>query len=88
MSKIVIAKYLYNGETFEILVDSEKAYEFISGKIQDPLSALESEDIFKNANKGDRQSKEAIQKAFGTQDIATIAAKILKNGNVPITTEQ
>ncbi|MEM3781417.1 MAG: ribosome assembly factor SBDS [Candidatus Micrarchaeaceae archaeon] len=88
MSKTVIAKYTYNGEPFEILVDSDKAYEFVSGKIQDPLSALESEEIFKNASKGDRQSREAIQKAFGTQDIAVIAAKILKSGSVPITTEQ
>lgn len=88
MSKVVIAKYSYNGESFEILVDSEKAYDFITGKLKDPLSALESDEIFKDANKGDRQSREAIQKAFGTQDLAQIVTKILKNGNVPITTEQ
>ncbi|MGC8547535.1 MAG: ribosome assembly factor SBDS [Candidatus Micrarchaeia archaeon] len=88
MSKTVIARYTSGGETFEIFVDSDKAYDFIQGKITDPLSALEVEEVFKNANKGDRQSKEAIQKAFGTQDIAAIAAKILKSGNVPLTTEQ
>ncbi len=88
MSKTVIAKYSFGGENFEIFVDSDKAYDFINGKIKDPLSALQVEEIFKDANKGDRQNKEALQKAFGTQDLATIVAKILKNGNVPITTEQ
>jgi ribosome maturation protein SDO1 len=88
MSKTVIAKYVQGGETFEILVDSDKAYDFITGKIKDPLAALEADDIFKDANKGDRQSREAIMKAFGTQDLASIVAKILKNGNVPLTTEQ
>ncbi|MGC8676343.1 MAG: ribosome assembly factor SBDS [Candidatus Micrarchaeia archaeon] len=88
MSKTVVAKYARGGETFEIFVDSDKAYDFISGKIKDPLSALEAEDIFKDANKGDRQSKEAIEKAFGTQDLVAIVTKILKEGNVPLTTEQ
>ena len=87
-SKKVIAKYSVNGEEFEIFVDADLAYEYITGKISDPLSALEVDEIFKDANKGERQSKEKIEKAFNTTDIAKIVAIILKNGNVPITTEQ
>jgi ribosome maturation protein SDO1 len=88
MSKTVIAKYTSAGENFEIFVDSDKAYEFITGKIQDPLSVLEVEDVFKDANKGDRQSQEKLKKVFNTEDIGKIAAIILKNGSVPLTTEQ
>jgi ribosome maturation protein SDO1 len=88
MSKTVIAKYTSAGENFEIFVDSDKAYEFITGKIQDPLSVLEVEDVFKDANKGDRQSQDKLKKVFNTEDIGKIAAIILKNGSVPLTTEQ
>jgi ribosome maturation protein SDO1 len=88
MSKTVIAKYIVAGETFEIFVDSDKAYDYITGKLQDPLSALEVEDIFKDANKGDRQSQDKLKKAFNTEDLGKIAGVILKNGNVPLTTEQ
>jgi ribosome maturation protein SDO1 len=87
-SKKVIAKYSVGGEEFEIFVDADLAYEYITGKRSDPLSALEVDEIFKDANKGERQSKEKIEKAFNTTDLATIVSIILKNGNVPITTEQ
>ena len=88
MSKTVIAKYSVAGETFEIFVDADKAYDFITGKISNPLTALEVEEVFKDANKGDRQSQDKVSKAFGTEDLATIVATILKHGNVPLTTEQ
>jgi ribosome maturation protein SDO1 len=88
MSKTVIAKYTSGGENFEIFVDSDKAYDFITGKIQDPLSVLEVEDIFKDANKGDRQSQDKLKKVFSTEDLGKITAIILKNGMVPLTTEQ
>jgi len=87
-SKKVIAKYSVNGEEFEIFVNAELAYEYITGKRSDPLSVLEVDEIFKDANKGERQSREKIEKAFNTTDLAKIVAIILKNGNVPITTEQ
>ena len=88
MSKTVIAKYSTNGEEFEIFIDSDMAYEYITGKRKDPLSVLEAEEIFKNANKGERQSQEKIKKIFGTEDLAKIVDTILKKGDVPITTEQ
>ncbi len=87
-SKTVIAKYSANGEEFELFVNSDLAYEYITGKRTDPLSVLEADDIFKDANKGERQSQEKIKKIFGTTDIKAVAEIILKKGNVPVTTEQ
>jgi ribosome maturation protein SDO1 len=87
-SKTIIAKYTLNGDEFEILVNSDEAYDIITGKKQDPMAALEAEEVFKDANKGERQGAEKIRKAFGTEDIRKIAEIILKKGNVPITTEQ
>ncbi|MGC8586690.1 MAG: ribosome assembly factor SBDS [Candidatus Micrarchaeia archaeon] len=88
MSKAVIAKYSVSGENFEILVDSDLAYEYITGKRSDPLSVLEADEVFKDANKGERQNQEKLKKAFNTTDLAKIVDIILKKGNVPITTEQ
>ena len=88
MSKTVIAKYSVNGDEFEIFVDSDSAYAYMTGKSTNPMAALQVEEIFEDANKGKRQSKEKIRKAFNTEDMAKIVEVILKKGNVPVTTEQ
>ncbi|HUY70281.1 MAG TPA: ribosome assembly factor SBDS [Candidatus Baltobacteraceae bacterium] len=86
--KTVIAKIKRNGDEFEIFVNSDLAYEYITGKRSDPMVVLEVEEVFKDARKGDRPAEDKIKKAFGTTDIAKIAEIILKQGEVPITTEQ
>jgi ribosome maturation protein SDO1 len=88
MEKTNIVRYKKNGENFELLVNAEMAYEYVTGKRQDPLSVLEIEEVFKDAKKGERQSEEKIKKAFGTTEISKVAEFILKNADVPITTEQ
>ncbi|MCL4389523.1 ribosome assembly factor SBDS [Candidatus Marsarchaeota archaeon] len=87
-SKMVIAKYERGGLTFEILVNSDLAFDYVNGKGTDPLKVVEAEEIFKDARKGERQSPEKIQKVFGTTDLGKVIDTILKHGNVPITTEQ
>ncbi|MDE1856728.1 MAG: ribosome assembly factor SBDS [Candidatus Micrarchaeota archaeon] len=87
-NKLVVAKYSKNGDEFEIFINADLAYEFITGKRSDPLSVLEAEEVFKDARKGERQKEDKIMKVFGTTDIAKVAEIILKNGDVPITTEQ
>ncbi len=86
--KSVIVKLNRGGEEFEIFVDSELAYEYVTGKRSDPMSVLEVEEIFKDARKGERQSEEKIKKIFGTNDIAKVVEYILKNAEIPLTTEQ
>lgn len=86
-SKQIIVRYTQDKETFEIVVDSEMAYEYLSGKRNDPMSIMESDEIWKDAKKGIAQSQEKIRKAFGTTDIAIVADRILKKGDVPLTTE-
>ncbi len=88
MSKTVIAKYFHMGEEFEIFVDSDLAYDYITGKIKDPMKVIQAEEIFKDANKGERQSQDKVKKVFNTVDITQVVDIILKKGQVPITTEQ
>jgi len=87
-SKTVIVKLHKDGNEFEIFVNADLAYEYITGKRSDPLTVLEAEDIFKDARKGERQSDDKIKKAFGTTELAKVADMMLKSGDVPITTEQ
>lgn len=87
-SKTVIAKIKRNGDEFEIFVNSDLAYEYMTGKRSDPMVVLEAEEVFKDARKGERHTEDKVKKAFGTTDIAKIADIILKQGEVPITTEQ
>ncbi len=88
MSKVVIAKYSHGNDDFEILVDADLAYEYMTGKRSDPLSVLETEEVFKDAKKGEKQSDGKISAAFGTSDLAKVVDIILKKGHVPITSEQ
>lgn len=87
-SKTVIVKLRREGNEFEIFVNSDLAYEYITGKRSDALTVLEVEEIFKDAKKGERQSDDKLKKAFGTTEVSKIAEIMLKNGEVPITTEQ
>jgi rRNA metabolism protein, SBDS family len=86
--KLFIAKYNVQGESFEVFIDPNKAYEFITGKRSDPLAVVESEDIFKDARKGEHQKEEKVRKVFGTTEPAKVIKTILEKGDVPITTEQ
>ncbi len=86
--KTVIVKLRKGGEEFELIVDADMAYEYVTGKRTDPLSVLQVEEVFKDARKNERQSEEKVKKVFGFTDIAKLADAILKEGDVPITTEQ
>jgi len=84
----VIARITKAGMTFEILVDPDKALEFRRGKEMDIDAILAISEIFKDSRKGDRHSSEELYKAFGTTNIWEVARKILKEGDVQLTTEQ
>lgn len=86
--KTVVIKYTKNGDDFELIVDSELAYEYASGKRSDPLSVLNVEEVYKDAKKVERQSEEKLRKTFGTTDIAKIAEVILKNSKIPLPSEE
>jgi ribosome maturation protein SDO1 len=84
----VIARYEKAGEHFEILVDSKGAEDFKAGTVTDILSILEIDKIFKDSHKGDVANSDNIKKIFGTEDVAEVATKILKDGEIQLTTDQ
>jgi len=88
VDKAVIARITKAGNKFEILVDPEKALEVRSGKEIPESDWLATTEIYEDSHKGERASDEDLQKAFGTTDVSSIAFKIIKQGEIQLTTEQ
>jgi ribosome maturation protein SDO1 len=88
LEKAVIARFSKDGKEFEVLVDPEKALKFRQGAPLDMESVLAVRDIFTDAKKGDRAPTTDLEEAFGTADPLKIAEKIVKDGQVQLTTEQ
>lgn len=84
----VVARLSSHGMNFEILVDSELALSFRSGKDIPIESIIAIDKIFKDAKKGEKASEESLVKVFGTSDVLKIAAEIIRRGEIQITTEQ
>lgn len=84
----VIARLNIKGKKFEILVDPEKAYVFKEGKAVPIHEIVISDYIYKDVKKGLKASPEEVEQVFGTSDIIKIAEKIIKEGELQLTTEQ
>ncbi len=84
----IVAKMESHGETFEILLDPAVFDLVKQGKKFDIVDYMAVEDVFKNASKGTRPPEDKIMEAFGTDDIKSIAEKIVEKGEIQITAEQ
>ncbi len=88
VDKAVVAKYERKGKKFEILVDPELAWKLRRGenvRIDDMLASF---DVYRDVRTGERVSEEELQEVFGTTNVYEIAEIIVKQGDVPLTTEQ
>ncbi len=88
LEKAVTARFDSKGEKFEILVDPDLALELRKGKEVNLPELLAVETVFKDAAKGTEQSSETLSKVFGTTKVQEIAEKIVRDGEVHLTTEQ
>ncbi len=88
VDKPSVVRYSFEGEKFEILVKPDPALEFKLGKRKDISSILVSDEIYTDSNKGTRASIEKLLRAFKTEDTTAIAEKILKKGDLNLTTDQ
>lgn len=88
VDKAIIARYSKGGQRFEILVDPDLAWAMKRGENVDLDEMLASFDVYRDARKGERAPESEIAKVFGTTDIYEIARKIVKEGEIHLTTEQ
>ena len=86
--KFTVARLILDGEKFEVLVKPDPALEYKMGKRSDISSALVSDEIYSDANKGSRASSEKMMKHFKTIDSVDIAKQILAKGELNLTTDQ
>jgi len=87
VDKAIIARIERSGKHFEILVDPELAYDLREGKSVSVNKMLAINQIFKDAKKGDKVAPADVEKAFGTSSIEDVANKIVKEGDIQLTTD-
>src|SRR3989344_3011186 len=80
------ARIKQHGKHFEIIVDLDKALKFKKG-LSPTTDFLEADTIFTDSKQGLRAPEKDIKEAFGTADIAAIAVKIVKSGEILLTQE-
>ena len=85
----VLARLEKGGSRYEILVDPDLVDTWKKDNNSVPLDdLLATEEIWNDAKSGDRPTTEAIESIFGTTDLLTCVQKILKDGNIQLTTAQ
>ncbi|MHA1754751.1 MAG: ribosome assembly factor SBDS [Candidatus Odinarchaeia archaeon] len=88
LDNVVIARFEHQGERFEILVNPEKAYEFKRGRDIDLHDILEGYIIFEDVKHGKKASPDKLEQVFGTTEPFKIAERIIKDGDLQLTSEQ
>ncbi len=82
-----LARFKFAGETFEVVVNADRAVEFRNGAGIDLKEILLAERIFSDAGKGMAASEASMKNAFGTADVREVAVQILKRGEIQLTAE-
>lgn len=88
VDKAVVCRLKHSGQKFEILCDPKKALEFRKGAKIDLNDILAYPSIYKDVSSTDAVPKEDLQKVFGTTDVFRVAEKIVREGELQLTTEQ
>ncbi len=81
------ARIKIKNKRFEILVDLDKALKLKNGEKVMISEIIEADAIFSDIKKGTRASETELKEAFGVSDIATVAEKIIRQGEVVLPAE-
>lgn len=88
LDKAVTSRLTVSGQKFEILVEPNKALEFKKGVNIDMNEILAYPAVYRDARNSDMIPEKDLQKTFGTTDVVKIATRIIKEGELQLTTEQ
>jgi ribosome maturation protein SDO1 len=88
LDKAVVARYKHGKKIFEVLVDPEGADLIRDGANAEVEDVLAVDEIFADSAKGKKATEEDLMSAFATADVVEIAGKIIKEGELQLTTEQ
>ena len=82
-----IVKLKTQGQTFEILVDCDKAMAFKSGGNVDIKDILAVQHVYSDARRGLVASENSMRSIFQTADALEVAGIIIKKGEIPLSAE-
>jgi len=94
LDNAVVARLSRFGTDYQILCDPEGSEAVLEklrvGDVPDiEISAIMAiDDVFTHHADGTRASDEELEKAFNTTDVVTVARRILKEGEIQLTSEQ
>ncbi len=88
LDESIIARLKTHGKTFEVFVEPEGALALKRGESVKIENILAVEDVFIDAKNGDRPAEQDVLTAFGTTDAIKVAEKIVREGELHLTTEQ
>lgn len=88
LEKAVTSRLNVFGKRYEILVDPIKALEFKRGVKINMEDILAYPAIYRDVRSTECVPEQELQKVFGTTDVFKIAEKIIKEGELQLTTEQ
>lgn len=88
LDKAVICRKTISGKKFEILVDPKKALELKRGQPVAVAEVLAYPVVYKDARAAEAVSESDLQSVFGTKDVYKIAERIIREGELQLTTEQ
>ncbi|MCY3853890.1 MAG: ribosome assembly factor SBDS [Thaumarchaeota archaeon] len=87
-TKISMIRYLYKNNRFEILVNSEAAFNYKYMKKYNQSKIFISDEVYADSKKGIRFPTGKLLSIFGTNNIENIKKIILDKGELNLTTEQ
>ena len=78
-----------DGKTFEILVEPEPAKKAkLEGEEFDMPRLMFVQEVFTDAQKGERASPDELEREFGTKQIMEAAEEVFEKGDMQLTTDQ
>ena len=85
----VLARLEKGGSRYEILVDPE----LVDKWKEDPASVemndlMATDEVWSDVRAGDRPTSDALERVFGSTDLATCVERILNEGSIQLTTAQ
>jgi len=89
LDEAVTARLESHGQRFEVLVDPDAALAIKRGEFDGDLEdVIAAEDVFENADRGDRPPEDMLEEVFETTDPMAVIPEVIKQGEIQITADQ
>ncbi len=89
LDEAVTARLESHGQRFEVLIDPDAALAIKRGEFDGELEdVIAAEDVFENADRGDRPPEDALEEVFGTTEPMEVIPQVVKDGEIQITADQ